>query len=117
MSFAITVNLVLIILCAAVLVQCFRVMRSLEAFRAADLPGTAAALDSATGEARRVLADIRRLLAEEAGPKVSALAEAKGVADELAMMVGIANATADRLLEAARTADKPPRRRSERKAA
>lgn len=102
MSFATTVNIVTIILCCAVLVQCARMMRSLRLFREADLPGTAAALNSATGQAHRVLGEIRTLLESEADPRVRSLEEAKGVADELAVMIGIANATADRLLDAAR---------------
>lgn len=102
MSFATTINIVTIILCCAVLVQCARMTRSLQAFREADLPGTAAALDLATGEARRVLREISDLLSSEADPRVRSLEEARGIADELAVMIGIANATADRLLDAAR---------------
>lgn len=105
MSFATTVNLVTIILCAAVLVQCARMMRSLAQFRAADLPGTARALDSATGQARQVLEQIRQLLQTEADPKMRALGEARAMADELAVMIGVANATADRLLESGRAAN------------
>jgi len=108
MTFATTTNLVLIILCAAVLVQCHRVMRSLHDFRQADLPGTAAALDSATAQARRVLGDIRLLLTDEAGPKIKALEDGHKIADELAVMIGIANATADRLLESARAPNRGP---------
>ena len=103
MSFATTVNFVTIILCAAVLVQCARMMRSLETFRSADLPGTAAALDSATAQAHQVLKQIREVLAAEADPKLRSLNEAKLVADELAVMIGIANASADRMLENARS--------------
>ena len=102
MSFATTVNLVTIILCIAVLVQCARMMRSLQAFRSADLTGTAAALDAATGQARQVLELIRAVLAAEAEPRIRSLDEARTIADELAVMIGIANASADRLLENAR---------------
>ena len=104
MSFATTINLVTIILCVAVLVQCARMMRSLHVFRSADLPGTAAALDAATGQAHQVLELIRAVLAADAEPKIRSLHEAKTIADELAVMIGIANASADRLLENARAA-------------
>lgn len=104
MSFATTINLVTIILCVAVLVQCARMMRSLDSFRSADLPGTAAALDAATAQAHQVLKLIRETLAVEAEPKIRSLDEARAVADELAVMIGIANASADRLLENARSA-------------
>lgn len=107
MSFATTVNLVTIILCVAVLVQCARMMRSLHAFRSADLPGTAAALDAATGQAHQVLDHIRHILSAEADPKIRSLDEAKTIADELAVMIGIANASADRLLESARKPGEP----------
>lgn len=108
MSFATTINLVTIILCVAVLVQCARMMRSLEAFRSADLPGTAKALDAATGQARQVLEQIRQMLAAEADPKIRSLDEARAIADELAVMIGVANASADRLLESGRTLNGAP---------
>lgn len=103
MSFATTINLVTIILCGAVLVQCARMMRSLDAFRSADLKATATALDSATGQARQVLEQIREILKVEADPRIRSLDEARAVADELSLMIGIANASADRLLENARS--------------
>lgn len=105
MSFATTINLATIILCIAVLVQCARMMRSLQAFRSADLPGTAAALDAATAKAHQVLEHIRVVLAAEAEPKIRSLDEARTIADELAVMIGIANASADRLLDNARSRD------------
>lgn len=105
MSFATTINLVTIILCAAVLVQCARMMRSLALFRSADLPGTARALDLATRQAHDVLEQIRRLLTAEADPTIRSLNEARAIADELAVMIGVADASADRLLESARVAN------------
>ncbi len=96
------INLVTILLCSAVLVQCWRMTRALTAFREADFPGTVAALDRATREAEGVLGRIRDVLAREAEPKLQAIGEAERVGDELGMMIGIANATADRLLDSAR---------------
>lgn len=102
MTFSATVNLLTILLCSAVLVQCWRMMRALADFRAADFPGTVTALDAATRQAEAVLTSIRTVLAREAEPRLAALGEARQVADELGVMIGIANATADRLLDAAR---------------
>lgn len=107
MSFATTVNLVTIILCLAVLVQCARMMKSLAALKTADLPAMVKALDAATGQARQVLSDLRDVLKGEAGPSVRALADARAIRDELEVMVGIANASADRLLEASAAARGP----------
>lgn len=115
MSFAAMTNYVTVILCVAVLIQCTRMMRSLDAFRRLDLQGTAAMLDRSTGEARRVLGEIKTLLEREAGPKIAMLEEAKGVADELAVMIGIANASADRMLDAGRAGALPPAIKAARK--
>lgn len=117
MSIATTINIVLVILCLAVLVQCHRMMRSLDGFRSADFPSTAAALESATAEAGRVLDQLRQLLSEETPSKLRALGEAERIGEELAVMIGIANASADRLLETARSARKPVRQRNTKAAA
>ncbi len=102
MTFATTINIVTIILCGAVLVQCARMMRSLAAFRTAELPATVAALTRATGDAGRVLSELKQALAET-DPRLRIIGDARAVTDELSVMVGIANATADRLLEAGRS--------------
>lgn len=102
MTLASIINLCTIVLCAAVLVQCWRMTRALDRFRAADFPGTVTALNEATDRAQGVLLQIRAVLADEADPKLNALADAERVADELGVMIGIANASADRLLDAAR---------------
>lgn len=104
MTAATIINLVTIILCSAVLVQCWRMTRALNRFRAADFPGTVTALQAATGEAEAVLRRIRGVLATEAEPKLKIIAEAGQAADELGVMIGIANASADRLLDVARQA-------------
>lgn len=107
MTFATAINLLTILLCSAVLVQCWRMTRALNRFRAADFPGTVTALQAATGEAEAVLRRIRAVLATEAEPKLTLIAEAGQAADELGVMIGIANASADRLLEAARGSRQP----------
>jgi len=100
MSFATATNIVTIILCAAVLVQSMRMMRSLRAVRGGAIAEMVAALDTATGEARSVLCELKTALGgcvDVARP----LAEAREIADELAVMIGIANASADRIAKVA----------------
>ena len=102
MSFATITSLVTAILCIAVLVQCAQVMRSLAAFRAVDLPGTARTLDTATAGAHQVLSELKNELDRGGEPTLRVLAGAREIADELGVMIGIGNATADRLLANAR---------------
>lgn len=99
MTFATTINIVTVILCLAVLVQSSRMMRSLAAFRSADLPTTVVALARATDDASRVLGDLKQALAET-DPRLRIIGDARAVTDELSVMIGIANASADRFLEA-----------------
>lgn len=103
MTFATTINIVTIILCLAVLVQSARMMRSLAAFRSADLPATVIALTRATDDASRVLAELKQALAET-DPRLRIIGDARAVTDELSVMIGIANASADRFLGAGRGA-------------
>lgn len=106
MTFATTINIVTIILCGAVLVQCARMTRGLAAFRSAELPSTVAALTRATGDAGRVLSELKQALADT-DPRLRIIGDARAVTDELSVMVGIADATADRLLEAGRSIPAP----------
>lgn len=102
MTFASLINIVTIVLCGAVLVQCVRVTRALAAFRQANLPAMVHSLEAATGQAETVLGQMRDVLRHEAEPKMQLLSQGNAVAEELGVMIGIANATADRLLESAR---------------
>ena len=104
MNFPTLINLATILLCSGVLVQCWRMIRALERFRAADFPQTVAALQAATAQAEAVLQRMRATLSSEAEPKLRAIADATRVADELGVMIGIADASADRLLDVARQA-------------
>ena len=104
MSFATTTNIVTIILCIAVLVQSARMMRSLAALKAVDLPKMVTALDASTAQARLVLSELKTVLQKDGEPHMRALAQAQEIRDELGVMVGIANATADRLLESSAAA-------------
>lgn len=100
MSFTLLTNLVTIILCLAVLVQSVRMMRSLAAVKAGPLPQMVQALDASTARASQVLVELKGLLQGDAAANARKLGEAEAMRDELGIMIGIANATADRLLEA-----------------
>lgn len=102
MTFATMSNLATVMLCVALIVQCRRMMRSLAAFKTADLAGTVNALTSATAEAQQVLADLRDELRNHAQPTLRGLADARQISDELNLMIGIADASADRLLRSGR---------------
>ena len=104
MTFATTTNIITIILCAAVLVQASRMMRQLAQLKAVDMPAITRTLDESTARAQAVVSELRTVLAQDADPSVRSLAEARTIRDELEVMVGIANATADRLVETAASA-------------
>lgn len=114
MSFATAANLATIILCAAVLVQSVRMMRSLRAVRGGGIAEMIAALDTATGEARAVLSELKTALGACADT-TRPLVESRAIAEELAVMIGIANASADRISDVAgaairQTGDTPAER-------
>ncbi|TCP72407.1 DUF6468 domain-containing protein [Sphingomonas sp. PP-CE-1G-424] len=100
MNFSTVANIATIILCAAVLVQSVRMMRSLKAVRGGAIADVVEALDRSTGQARMVLSELRDALGECAH-SARAVAEGKAIADELTVMIGIANASADRMADAA----------------
>lgn len=104
MSFTAMTNLITILFCMAVLVQSVRLMRSLKQVREVGLEDTVGALDVATAQARTVLNGLRQTLATDGTANLRALGEAREIRDELDVMVGIANAIAERLLETASTA-------------
>lgn len=103
MNFATLANIATAILCAAVLVQSIRMMRSLKAVRGDAITEIIAALDHSTAEARGVLFELKAALAD-CGRHAKVVADGKAIADELTVMVGIANASADRMADAANEA-------------
>jgi hypothetical protein len=112
MTFATVTNLATIIFCTAVLIQSVRMMRSVAALKAVDLPQMVKALDSSTEQARAVLSELKATLRTDGAANLRRVAEAETIRDELGVMIGIANATADRLLETAGAA-KPKGKQSE----
>lgn len=113
MNTATVINLSLIPLCTAVMVQGWRIDRRMRAFRNAPLTEGVASLERATAQARAVLGELKRVLATDGMAQARTIADAEAMRDELADMVGIGNAVADRILSASeqsaakKTARKP----------
>lgn len=104
MSFEILTSVATMIFCSAVLVQSVRMMRSLRAVKEGALTEVVGALDASTAQARVVLSELRTTL-HECGASARTFSAAREIAEELSVMVGIANATAERLVEAAADAN------------
>ncbi len=104
MTFATFTNLVLMLLCVAVLVQCARMMRSFNAIKSGDLGETVKQLDRATAQARGVLAELKTILATDGAATTRTIASGETLRDELSVMVGIGNAVAERIMDAAANA-------------
>lgn len=75
-------NILVIILCSAVLVQSVRLMRAFRAMKRGALTDTVGALDRATREARQVLGELKDRL-EECSDHAAALARGRTLLDEL----------------------------------
>lgn len=101
MSFALMTNFACMILCAAVLLQSGRLMRSLKAVRSGALTDTVQSLERATAQARAVLADMKATLGNEFSANGRLVEQAVVLRDELAMMIEIGDATAERIAGAA----------------
>jgi hypothetical protein len=100
MTFATVINIATMLFCLAVLVQSVRMMRSLKAVKEGALTQVVEALDKSTVHARAVLSELKMALGQCAS-HTHVLGEAKEMAEELGIMIGIANASAERLVEAA----------------
>lgn len=101
MTFAVVTNIATMILCIAVLIQTMRLMRALDTVKGGALTDVVGALDASTGEARRVLGKLTELLRGDVAVTARTLSEGKSMIEELAVMTGIANAIAERIVEAA----------------
>jgi hypothetical protein len=93
-------NILVMILCSAVLVQSVRLMRAFQAMKRGTLVDTVGALDRATGEAQHVLGELKRAL-EACRDHQDSLARGRTLLDELEVIVGIADGTAERLAQVA----------------
>ena len=101
MTFAVVTNLATMILCVAVLVQAVRLMRALDTIKGGALTEVVDTLERSTGEARRVLGNLGELLRGDVALTARTLSEGKAMLEELTVMTGIANAVAERIVEAA----------------
>lgn len=100
MTFATSINIATILLCLAVLVQSVRMMRALRAIKEGALTPVVNALDKSTAQARLVLGELKAALGD-CSASAKAARQAGEIAEELHTLVGIANNTAERLVEAA----------------
>ena len=107
MTFATLTNLILMLLCGAVLVQSVRMMRSFETVKKGGLKEMVDALDKATAQARHVLGDLKETLRNEGAANARSVAKGEEMREELTMMVGIANAMAERIVESVEARPKP----------
>ncbi|WP_226662291.1 DUF6468 domain-containing protein [Alteriqipengyuania lutimaris] len=101
MSFTVFTNVITVLFCIAVLIQSVRMMRSLKQVREGQLDRTVGALDTATAKAQGVLSELKQTLSIEGTAHARVLGDAREVREELHLMIGIANAMAERLIEAA----------------
>lgn len=117
MTYAIMSQLLLGILCVGVMVQTVRLMRRLRLIADGRLGEAVSALDSATREARTVLAGLRQALGGDGAAVARDVMAARALSEELRVMIGIADAMAERLAESGSTdiAPAPARVRRARK--
>lgn len=101
MTFAVSTNIATMILCIAVLIQTVRLMRALDTVKSGALTDVVTALDKSTGEARRVLGKMTDLMRGEVALTSRTLGEGRAMIEELTVMTGIANAIAERIVNAA----------------
>ncbi|MBC7583231.1 MAG: hypothetical protein H7316_05725 [Tardiphaga sp.] len=101
MTFATVTNVATMILCIAVLIQAVRLMRALDTVKGGALTDVVRALEISTGEARNVLNKLSDLLRGDVAVTARTLNEGKSMIEELTVMTGIANAIAERIVEAA----------------
>jgi hypothetical protein len=101
MTFATFTNLIVSILCVAVVLQSMRMMRNVREIKSDNFGDTIKSLDQATTQARTVLADLKAVLTTDGAANVRSIASGETLRDELSLMVGIGNAVADRIMEAA----------------
>ena len=100
MNTATMINFTLVPICTAVMVQGWRIDRRMKSFRNAPLTEGVASLERATAQARAVLGELKRVLATDGAAQARTIVEAEAMRDELADMVGIGNAVADRIVAA-----------------
>jgi hypothetical protein len=105
MTFATFTNLIVAVLCMAVVLQSLRMKRNIDIIKSGDMAEMIKSLDIATGQAREVLARLKDVLTTDGAANVRTIASGESLRDELSVMVGIGNAVAERIMEAAAAAE------------
>jgi hypothetical protein len=100
MSFALLANVLTMIFCMAVLVQSVRMMRSLRTVKDGALTEVVTALEKATAGARSVLSEMKMTLSTDCAQHARLVDQARGLRDELSDMIGIADASCERVVNA-----------------
>lgn len=100
MSFSTFTNIVTMMFCAAVLVQSVRMMRAFNTVKEGPLPQVVEALDKSTAQARAVLSELKEALRKDGAANAKIVADGDAMREELSIMIGIANAAAERIVEA-----------------
>ena len=105
MNFVACTNIATALFCAAVLIQSVRMMRSLKAMRHAPLSDVVAALDASTERAKTVLSEMKTMLSHGIAANGRCSEDARKLSDELRIIIEIADAAADRIVEATSAAN------------
>lgn len=105
MNFVACTNIATALFCAAVLIQSVRMMRSLKAMRNAPLSDVVAALDESTERAKTVLSEMKTMLSHGIAANGRCSEDARKLSDELRIIIEIADAAADRIVEATAAAN------------
>ena len=100
MSFSIFTNIMTMLFCTAVLIQSVRLMRCLRTVKSDDFGAMIIALDASTIQARTVLADLRETLRVDCAANARVIATGTEMREELTIMAGIADAVAERIVDA-----------------
>lgn len=107
MNFATLTNIATMFFCTAVLLQSVRLMHLLRAVKSGGFDTVVSSVDSATGRAHAVLCELKLVLAQCAAT-TGIVDEGRELTEELGIMIGIGNATAERLIDAGRSANRAP---------
>ncbi len=108
MTFATLTNIVTIMFCTAVLIQSVRMIRCLRAVKGEAFGSMVTALDASTAQARTVLADLRETLRTDCAANARVIASGTSMREELTVMAGIADAVAERIVEAVGKSNSQP---------
>jgi hypothetical protein len=101
MTFASLTNIVVACLCLGVILQSVRMIRNIRLIQTGDLGDTIKSLDRATAQARAVLGELKDVLVTDGAANARIIATGETLRDELSVMIGIGNAVADRIMDAA----------------